>query len=114
PRRASYRAVARFGVRNRDRPQRVAHKVGSDELPTAWPNREGAWSKTRKIEALTLRLTTVSLGHKHGEAFAGPARLDEFAHRQWMATVAAILKRRHQPRRAFGENYVAPDDDRVA
>jgi len=54
------------------------------------------------------------LRHKHGEAFAGPACLDEFAHRQFVAAIAAVLQRRDQLRRAFGQDNVSLDDDRIA
>src|SRR4029453_8986731 len=33
----------------------------------------------------------LSLRHEHGETFAGAAGFDEFAHRQFVATVASLL-----------------------
>src|SRR5213078_391302 len=47
-------------------------------------------------------LAFFSLRHKHGEAFAGAAGFDEFAHRQFVAAVAAVLQRRDESRRACG------------
>ena len=98
--RASNGAIARFVVWNRRRPQRLADQNGRDELLTARQDRERSASEARKV--LGFGLTLFSLRHKHCKAFAGPAGLDEFAHGQFMAAIAAILKRRDEPRSAFG------------
>src|SRR4029077_17050428 len=38
----------------------------------------------------------LSLRHKHGQAFAGAAGFDEFAHRQRVTAVAALLQLCHE------------------
>ena len=49
------------------------------------------------------------LRQEHGETLARAAGLDEFAHGQFMAAIAALVQSSHELRRAFGENDVAPD-----
>src|SRR4030095_4738597 len=125
PGRASHGAIARFVVRNRDRAQRLAYQSGRDELLTACEDRGRAASEAKKVLSFklyvkrhpslkTLRFTLFSLRHKHGETFAGTTRFDEFAHGQFIASMAALLQCRHELRRAFGEDHVALNDDRVA
>jgi len=54
------------------------------------------------------------LWHKHGEAFASAPSFDEFAHWQFVAAVAAVLQRRGEPGRAFGQDNISLDNDRIA
>src|SRR4030095_14445160 len=49
----------------------------------------------------------LALRHKHCETFACPSGLDEFAHRQFVAAIAAVLQRRDEPRRAWNKNCIA-------
>src|SRR6478672_11993059 len=51
----------------------------------------------------------LSLRHEHGETFAGAPGFDEFAHRQRVTAIAALLQLCHQPGRAFGQNDIAVD-----
>ena len=61
------------------------------------------YSNTPLLHCLPLR-------HKHGEAFAGAACFDEFAHRQLVAIVAAVFQLGHELRRAFRQNDIAFND----
>ena len=56
----------------------------------------------------------LALRHEHRQAFAGAAGFQEFGHRQRMTIVAAIAQRLDQLRRAFGQNDVLFEHDRVA
>ena len=54
------------------------------------------------------------LRHKHRETFARAAGFDEFAHRQLMAAVAAILQLCRELWRAFGQDNVVIENDGIA
>jgi hypothetical protein len=81
-------------------------------------SRQGAITERRNFTdgpaVRPYHLAFFSLRHKHGEALAGAAGFDEFAHRQFVAAVAAVLQRRDEPRRAFGQDNISLDDDRIA
>src|SRR5262245_36489648 len=119
-------APARFVVRNRHRPQRLAYQRRCGELFACWKNRTGApreaesfwsnavtecWSATNdySITPTLPSLQCFSLRHKHGETFAGAAGFDEFAHWQRVTAVAALSQLRHELGRAFGQDDVAVD-----
>ena len=53
-------------------------------------------SKLHGQSGLSLRSSLLSLRHEHGETFAGAAGFDEFAHRQLVAAVAALLQLRRR------------------
>src|SRR6266446_5798754 len=56
----------------------------------------------------------LSLRQEHGETFAGAAGFDEFAHRQFVATIAALLQCNYELRRALGQDDIPLDNDGVA
>jgi len=76
-------------------------------LPAAWENRIGIGEEARALNLFALR-------HKHRQTFAGAAGLEEFAHRQGMTDVAAVVESRDQFGGAFGQNDVAAEHDGVA
>ena len=54
------------------------------------------------------------LRHEHRQTFAGAAGFQELRHRQFMAAITAIFQRGDECRRAFRQNNVAIEHDRVA
>src|SRR5215470_7934022 len=103
-------APARFVVRDRYRPQRLAYQRQCGELFACWKNRSRAASETESFwsngvaecwtaendYSITPSLQCFSLRQKHRETFAGAPGLDEFAHWQRVTAVAALLQLRHQ------------------
>jgi len=66
-----------------------------------------------------LRTTVLSqnsfpLRQKHRETFARAAGFQKFAHRQFMTTVAALVEGSDEFRRAFRQNNIVLEHNRVA
>ena len=60
------------------------------------------------------QLALLPLGHEHDKTFTSAAGLDEFSHGQFVAAVAALSENSHKFGRAFRQDYVVIEHDRIA